>query len=124
MAAVVVTIAIKIIKEGSAILRDDIRPELGVVHIISDGSEEVNEFLEEGVKSGANALMTTLSFFSRPVFSRKVNLMMILAPSFPTVHYIMTPQEREFFFNGYSEVTIKIVRPDNSIFHPNMRREN
>ena len=42
----VVTIAIKIIKEGSAILRDDIRPELGVVHIISDGSEEVNEFLE------------------------------------------------------------------------------
>ena len=63
-------------------------------------TQEVNEFLEEGVKSGANALMTTLSFFSRPVFSRKVNLMMILAPSFPTVHYIMAPQEREFFFKA------------------------
>ena len=66
-------------------------------------TQEVNEFLEKGVKSGANALMTTLSFFSRPVFSRKVNLMMILAPSFPTVHYIMAPQEREFFFKAIQQ---------------------
>ena len=62
-------------------------------------TQEVNEFLEEErVKSGANALMTTNSSLLTILLvyyflSRKVNLMRILAPSFPTVRYIIAQLE-------------------------------
>ena len=85
-------------------------------------TQEVNEFLEEErVKSEANALMTTnsslLTILVYYFLSRKVNLMRIPAPSFPTVHYIIARRESLTLDSGV--VTIKILGRDNLLFYLN-----